>query len=211
MMHIKTLRCFFTLFITVVLSACTLTPTPAQAIYPPQQLYLFDVSTLHLNHYEHCIALMGEPGVCDETAAPPPGKSYEQLLHDYDTLIFLTTLQGIVNRGAPRLYLNHDHQRLETPGVDAFWLEQYQMADQPYGWLAETDVIELADLEELLTIFADDVEGLVVWDPAVPATLNVATTIAGIEDLAVLRADSDITTQVTAHLAVEESLVGLFQ
>jgi hypothetical protein len=55
------------------------------------------------------------------------------------------------------------------------------------------------------------VEGVVLWDPAVPATLNVATTIAGVEHLAVLRAGSDITTDVTAHLEVKQSLVGLFQ
>jgi hypothetical protein len=95
--------------------------------------------------------------------------------------------------------------------VDAFWLEKYQEADQPYGWLANTKIVNLETLAEVLETFAADVEGVVLWDPAVPATLNVATTIAGVENLAVLRAGSDIEAEVTAHLPVKQSLVGLFK
>src|SRR4030095_8331774 len=121
------------------------------------------------------------------------------------------TLQGIVNRQRPRLYLYHDHQRLDTPGVDAFWLDKYREPDKPYGWLAKTEIIKLADLSAVLDVFAKDLKGIVVWDPAVPATLNVATTIAGVEDLAVLRDGSEITPEVTHYLTVKKSLAGLFQ
>ncbi len=176
----------------------------------PDRLYVLDVSDLHLNHYEHCIGLTGEPDQCDADSPPPPGKSYQDLLRDYDTLIFLTTLQGIVNRDKPRLYLLHDHQRQETPGVDTFWLEKYREAGEPYGWLADTEIVELTSLAELLDTFADSVEGVVLWDPAVPASLNVATTIAAVEDLAVLRAGSEITSEVTRYLQIKQSLVGLF-
>jgi hypothetical protein len=196
----------FLLFI--LLPACTLAPTPAPR--SPDHLYVFDVSKLHLNHYEHCVALTGEPNSCPSDAPPPPGKSYQDLLRDYDTLIFLATLQGVVNRDRPRLYLNHDHPRLETPGVDAFWLEKYREMGQPYGWLARTKIIELDSLAEVLETFAGDVAGIVLWDPAVPATLNVATTMAGVENLAVLRAGSDIEPEVTAQLKIKQSLVGLF-
>lgn len=195
--------------ILLTLLSCALAPTPATS--PPDHLYVFDVSDLHLNHYEYCIALTSEPNPCPTDGPPPPGKSYRDLLRDYDTLIFVATLQGLVNRDRPRLYLNHDYQRLETPGVDAFWLEKYREAGQPYGWLADTQIIKLKTLDELLEIFADAAEGVVLWDPAVPATLNVATTIAGIENLAVLRAGSDLEAEVTAHLKVKESLVGLFE
>ncbi len=194
--------------ILLTLLSCALAPTPATS--PPARLYVFDVSDLHLNHYVYCIALTGEPGPCPTDGPPPPGKSYRDLLRDYDTLIFVATLQGLVNRDRPRLYLNHDYQRLETPGVDTFWLEKYQEAGQPYGWLADTQIIKLETLDELLEIFAAAAEGVVLWDPAVPATLNVATTIAGIENLAVLRAGSDLEAEITAHLKVKESLVGLF-
>jgi hypothetical protein len=199
----------FILIFLLLLPACALTPTAANP--PPKNLYVFDVSNLHLNHYEHCLGLTGQADGCDENTPPPAGKSHRDLLRDYDTLIFLTTLQGVVNRQRPRLYLNHDTQRLDTPGVDAFWLEKYQEAGQPYGWLAQTQIIELADFAAVLDTFADEVRGVVLWDPAVPATLNVATTIAGVEDLAVLRAGSQITPVVTGRLEIKKSLVGLFQ
>jgi len=191
-----------------VLLSCTLAPTPAQS--SPDRLYLFDVSDLHLNHYETCIASTGEPSPC-ELDTPPPGKSYPDLLRDYDTLIFLATLQGLVNRDRPQLYLEHDYQRLETPGVDSFWLEKYQEAGQPYGWLARTKIVKLGSLAEVLATFDDEVEGIVLWDPAVPATLNVATTIAGVENLVVVRAGSEIEAEITARLSVRQSLVGLFK
>lgn len=198
------------LFILAFFStACTTAPIPAH--FPPDRLYVFDVSDLHLNHYEYCVALTGAPGPCPTGSPPPPGKSYRELLRDYDTLIFVATLQGLVNRDRPRLYLNHDHQRLETPGVDAFWLEKYQEAGQPYGWLADTQIVKLETLAEVLETFAADLEGVVLWDPAVPATLNVATTIAGVENLAALRAGSDIEQEVTHYLKIKQSLVGLFE
>ncbi|MBI1879189.1 MAG: hypothetical protein HYR94_13380 [Chloroflexi bacterium] len=197
------------ILISLTFLSCTLAPIPAPRL--PDRLYVFDISNLHLNHYEYCITLTGDPSPCPTDGPPPSGKSYGDLLRDYDTLIFVATLQGVVNRDRPRLYLNHDHQRRETPGVDAFWLAKYREAGQPYGWLAATKIIKLASLDELLETFADDLDGIVLWDPAVPATLNVATTIAGVENLAVLRAGSAIETEVTARLPIRESLVGLFK
>ncbi|MFQ5610507.1 MAG: GxGYxYP domain-containing protein [Anaerolineae bacterium] len=200
--------CLPTLLLLILLPACASTSlTP-----PPARLYIFDVSDLHLDHHRHCLGATGNRH-CTVDSPPPPGKSYDDLLRDYDTLIFITTLQGIVNREKPQLYLIHDRGRPETgrPGIDTFWLEKYREPDQPYGWLVGTEIVELNGLETLLQTFAPAVEGVVLWDPALPATLNVATTIAGVENLAVLRAGSDLTPLVTAHLPVKRSLVGLFQ
>ncbi|RME96880.1 MAG: hypothetical protein D6768_20955 [Chloroflexi bacterium] len=203
-----TLRHYFILspftFILLWLSACA----PAD---PPAQLYLLDVSDLALNHTEYCIGLTGSADGCDETSPPPAGKTHADLLRDYDTLIFLTSLQGIVNRDAPRLYLLGDHRRGGAPGVDEFWLNVYREPERPYGWLADTKIIELESWTDALDLFAADLNGSVVWDPAVPATLNVATTIAGVENLAVLRDGSDIAAEVTARLPVRQSLAGLFR
>ena len=176
----------------------------------PDKLYVFDISQLHINHYEHCIGLTGQPGGCEAATPPPAGQSYQTLLRDYDLMIFVATLQGIVNREAPQLYLNHDHQRVDTPGVDAFWLQKFQEAGQAYGWLSETEIVELETLAQVLDLFAGAAQGVVLWDPEVPATLNVATTIAGVEDLAVLRAGSELEKEIRQYLAVKQSLVGLF-
>ncbi len=192
------------LFLILLWPACSLVPTPAGR--PPDRLYVFDVSRLHLDHYRHCQAAAGQPGPCD-TDRPPPGQSYPDLLRHYDTLVFVATLQGLVNRHRPRLYLYHDRG---PDGVDAVWLERYREAGQPYGWLAGTEIIELDSLAGLLEVFGDSIEGVVLWDPAVPATLNVATTIAGVENLAVLRDGSQLAQEVTAILPVKKSLVGLF-
>lgn len=192
-------------FILVFFTACG----PVSSA--PQTLYIFDASALQLNHYEYCLGLTGHSDGCDETSPPPAGKTHAELLADYDTLTFLSTLQGIVNRDAPRLYLLGDHRRNGAPGVDEFWLNVYRETGQPYGWLANTEIIQLDSLEAVLDTFAADARGVVEWDPAVPATLNVATTIAGVDDLAVLRAGSTITPLVTRYLPLRQSLVGMFR
>jgi len=163
-------------------AGCAAPPEPSS----PQRLFVFDVSDLHLDHF----ALCGGP--CSPDTPPPNGKSYAGLLRDYDTLIFLSSLQGIVNRKQPRLYLIHHP-------TDRFWLETYQTPNQPFGWLAHTDIVELASLEEVLDTFVADVDGLVEWDADVPATLNVATTIAGVEGWPIVRRDSDIAAALMAR------------
>jgi hypothetical protein len=135
-------------FLLLLLAAC------APAASPPQTLYIFDAGALHLNHYEYCIGLTGSADGCDETSPPPAGKTHADLLRDFDTLTLLATLQGIVNRDAPRLYLLGDHSRSGAPGVDEFWLNVYREPNQPYGWLAETEIIELDSLEAVLLTYA---------------------------------------------------------
>jgi hypothetical protein len=197
------------LAVVLLLYGCSLLP---QAVTPsPSRLYLFDASDIHLNHYEYCIARTGSAGSCDEATLPPDGKTHAELLRDYDTLVLLSTLQGVVNRDQPRLYLLGDHSRNGAPGVDEFWLKVYQERGQPYGWLAQTEIITLTSIVEVLDTFAPALQGVVIWDPAVPATLNVATTMAGVEDRAVLRAGSEINDMVRAYLPAEVSLVGMFQ
>lgn len=193
--------CLAWMIVLVLLAGCAASPIPSETT-PPTRLYVFDVSRWHLDHYQHC----GAAGSCDTNETPPPaGMSYADLLHAYDTLIMVTTLQGIVNRDAPRLYLIHDDL-----DVDAFWLARYQDANQPYGWLANTELVEITSVAELLNIFGDAVNGSVLWDANVPATLNVATTIAGVEDVVVLRAGSDLAAQFAEQLPVQASLVDMF-
>jgi hypothetical protein len=184
----------------VFLTACApleaLPPLTAEAT-KPARLYVYDVRPLHLDHY----ALCGGP--CPPDAAPPAGKTYADLLNDYDRLIFLSSLQGIVNKEKPQLYLIHHPS-------DQFWLETFQEAGQPYGWLSETDVIVLPDLAAVLETFAGEITGLVAWDAAVPATLNVATTIAGVEGWPIVRHGSPLAQALSAHWPVQQSLAGQF-
>ncbi len=101
------------------------------------------------------------------------------LTRAYDEAALLAALQGIVNRDAPRLYI------LGVSGggiadLDSFWWQR--MGD--LGWsVARQQPYEAQSLSELLQLFKHRARGLVVWDPSVPATANVAATLAGVLDL----------------------------
>ncbi len=98
----------------------------------------------------------------------------------HDRAVFAATIQGIVNRDAPRLFVDGmDH--------DTIWWSRMTAAGQR---LENTPQVTVTAPEELLSRFSCAVRGLVVWDPSVPATLNVGTTVAGAEDLALVRFDT---------------------
>ncbi len=111
--------------------------------------------------------------------ASTPLVSGSDLQGVYDELGMLAALQGIVNRDQPRLYLlgvSHGG----SGDLDQFWWDI--MAS--LGWsVAKSEPYLAKDLNDLLAIYGHRTKGLVVWDPAVPATANVAATIAGVHDL----------------------------
>lgn len=81
----------------------------------------------------------------------------------------VATLAGLVNREATRLYL------LENAD-DEFWLKEIDPALPCATVPASGD----AALAHLLTVYREQVKGLVIYDPALPATVNLATTVAGL-------------------------------
>lgn len=92
---------------------------------------------------------------------------------DYDTRAMLTALQGIVNRQSPRLYLLNP---TNPPGNDAVWLEE--MRRQGYTGPDEREL----DAAAAVSHFRDEVQGVVVWDPTLPASANAAWMLAGIKN-----------------------------
>ena len=85
--------------------------------------------------------------------------------------MLFTTLEGLVNRQRPRIYL------IQTPPED----------ERGRLWLRDLDVpfTVLENPWQLFERFANLVRGTIVYDPAVPDTINVATTLAGIESAVV--------------------------
>jgi hypothetical protein len=83
-----------------------------------------------------------------------------------DEQLLLTTLQGVVNRELPSIYLMQ-------PGNEG-----------PATWLGDIDVPrrQVGDPMRLLAKYRHRVRGAIIHDPAVPATVNVATTLAGLHD-----------------------------
>ncbi len=111
-----------------------------------------------------------------------------------DILYFLTSLQGIVNRDEPRLYLlaalslfdleskyrgTPEEKTVSVTELDVFWLEWMQQK----GWIQPETIIRLNTLEEVLSCYQSEIKGLVQWDVSVGATLNAALMAAGAEDL----------------------------
>ncbi|MCC6142962.1 MAG: hypothetical protein IT368_04045 [Candidatus Hydrogenedentes bacterium] len=96
----------------------------------------------------------------------------------YDYAVAASTLQGVINRDGPKLYLRSPWSHLPD-----YWLGIFT---KPGQWLSEREQRALQTLGDIRALAGDRVKGAVVWDPAVPATVNVATTIAGVEDAVVL-------------------------
>jgi hypothetical protein len=84
-----------------------------------------------------------------------------------DLQILITTLQGLVNRTRPQIYV----VRGEPSEGARTWLRDSTV---PYK--------EYTDPWKLLRVFAGRASGVVVYDPQVVETINVATTLAGLRD-----------------------------
>ncbi len=100
----------------------------------------------------------------------------------WDTLHTLFALQGLANRSEPRFYVFY----CGGFGVDAdqFWFDWFKGED---GWLRNAEVKQVDTLEDAIRLFRSSFRGLVVYDPRVPATSNLASTAAGCEDLLPVR------------------------
>ena len=97
------------------------------------------------------------------------GSGYQR----YDEAIALACLQGIMNRESPnKVYINGGSETTE-------WLAVLQEEGR---WLENVDFLEVDGFKDLWTYGASFVKTIVLWDENVPATLNVACTIAGVED-----------------------------
>jgi hypothetical protein len=100
----------------------------------------------------------------------------------WETVHAVATLQGIVNRDRPRLYLRYI-QRGDR-NIDDHWLAQLR---QDPRWPANQSPRPVKTLEELITTFKKQIRGAVVYDPDLPAASNVASTLAGLDDLVAIR------------------------
>ena len=66
-------------------------------------------------------------------------------------------------------------------------MEKYR---QPGKWLNKRDTLVYQDIVELVSAFQNDIKGAVVYDPQVAATSNVASAVAGADDLIAIRYDT---------------------
>jgi hypothetical protein len=91
----------------------------------------------------------------------------------------LVSLQGLANRASPQLYIVHpkDFQWEITEPLFEFYQRKHGAV-----------FTEVKTADDALALFAKHAKGYVIWDPAVSATMNVAFTIAGLEDALIVTA-----------------------
>jgi hypothetical protein len=120
----------------------------------------------------------------------------------YDEAMTAACLQGIVNRESPSVYLLS-----KTYARPQYWLDILSKGGR---WLEGRDIRPLADLDALARLAGARLKGAVVWDPAVPASVNVATTIAGACDAVVFSPEYADRYLKRWNLPVIEDLRGRF-
>ena len=100
----------------------------------------------------------------------------------YDEAVAVATLQGNINRGRPVLYVES-----VANARPQYWRS---VLSTNGGWLTGRPCATISDLDGLMQLAGSNAaKQVVIWDTKVPATVNVATTIAGVEDGVVLSPD----------------------
>lgn len=111
-------------------------------------------------------------------------KDTTEMKRMWDAVHLAATLQGIVNRDAPVLYL--DYVKADGYNTDEYWWDKYSA---PGEWLAGKERVKIYDPVKACDILRDRFKGLVVYDPKIPATSCIASMVAGVEDLVAVRYD----------------------
>ena len=126
-------------------------------------------------------------GAVSAAAAPPTvleyGLGYLDTLPTradaFEHAHFVAAVSGLANRDAPQLFTPYAAIDIDA---DALWREALT---RPGQWLANTSFTTLPrnNLPALVRRFSDTIRGVVLYDPWLPATSNVASTVAGVEHL----------------------------
>jgi hypothetical protein len=120
--------------------------------------------------------------VIDGTRLPP------------DQQVMFATLEGLINRREPRIYVLQPAGEGKTTWLDTLNLPHSAVAD-PF---------------QLIARYHAEIQGMVVTDPAVQATVNVATTIAALDGAIVVSPRLADQLASSEHLAIRDDLRGRF-
>ena len=122
----------------------------------------------------------------------------------YDCFKIIVAVQGLVNRDDPELYLMWQK-------ADAFWLDYMQESD---NFLHGRKRVELSCWKEFIAQYGSFIaeQGLILWDPAVAATVNAAMTACGVDGYIPVRSDSEAYYRITKETGapVRIDLTGKF-
>ncbi|MDR9856395.1 GxGYxYP family putative glycoside hydrolase [Paenibacillus sp. VCA1] len=113
-----------------------------------------------------------------------------------DIKLLLSTLQGIVNRKEPRIYLIESKEEGKLT-----WLNDLEVPFTLHD-----------DYWDIVNAFKSEAKGVIVYDPQLPDSINVATTLAGLKNAVV--ASPELAQKLAAapyHLPVVDDLRGRFK
>ncbi|MBP9113787.1 MAG: hypothetical protein KBF88_13325, partial [Polyangiaceae bacterium] len=85
-----------------------------QVVQDQPPFYVLDLQASYLNCFGGC-------------AGQVKARGADKVLRDLDTLMVAMSIQGIVNRKGPRLYV-------VSTGADQFWLDQATAVGKPWAW-----------------------------------------------------------------------------
>ena len=91
----------------------------------------------------------------------------------------------VVNRDQPRLFINYVVE--SGIEIDTYWWNRYR---RPGEWLHGRDTVVYDDVVALVEAYEKEIEGVVLYDSEVASTSNVASAVAGIENLIAIRYDT---------------------
>lgn len=113
-----------------------------------------------------------------------------------DIKLLLSTLQGIVNRAEPRIYLFENEEEGK-----ATWLNDLKVPYTIYD-----------DYWNIVKKYKNEIKGMIVYDPKVQDSINVATTMAGLKDAVVVSPELAVKLKASPYnLKVIEDLQGKFK
>ncbi len=136
--------------------------------------------------------------------------------NSYDEAMLVSCIQGIINRERPDIYLVYpgeerlsvfNHVKEKVAAKPKYWLKKMQEEGR---WLSNRKGVKIPNLDSLYFFTKPKIKGAVIWDPEVPASMNVANTIAGVEDALVLSPELAETLIKKWDLKIIKDLRGMF-
>ena len=125
------------------------------------------------------------------------------LVEKYDEAMVVACLQGIINCDTTTVYVFGEFGKNKPQ----YW---FNVMTTEGRWLSGRNVIDLKSIEALYALAKDKINGVVIWDPNVPASINVATTIAGVENLLVFSPEYAEKNLSNWNIPVIKDLRGMF-
>lgn len=113
------------------------------------------------------------------------GKSIISVEDYWDMMHVAGTLQGIVNREKPQMYMLYV-KNMAGVNIDEYWWDIYS---KPGEWLYGVKTEKYDDIVSIVSAFENEIAGAVVYDSNVSSTSSIASAIAGVEDLIAVRYD----------------------